>query len=213
MVDSTNYTAVIADDHDLLRTGIGNILTNLGNIEVVAEVSDGLAAIAATKQHKPDILTLDIAMPYVQGIAVFAEVKRWSPDTRVIVFSGVTSSSLLVELRDAGVDGLFTKRGDTSEIEKAIPLILNGEKIISPDAEALMEENTLSTELSNREKQVLSLIAGGHTTKSIADHLCISAKTVEKHRTSMMAKLDVHTMAELLAYALREGLLDSQSQL
>ena len=116
-------------------------------------------------------------------------------------------------LRDAGVDGIFTKRGDTSEIEKALPRILEGTKVISADACTLMQEATLPSELSQREKPVLSLIAGGHTTKSIAEHLCISTKTVEEHRASMMSKLQVHTMAELLAYALREGLLDPQSQL
>ena len=116
-------------------------------------------------------------------------------------------------MRDAGVDGIFTKRGDTSEIEKALPRILEGTKVISADACTLMQEATLPSELSQREKPVLSLIAGGHTTKSIAEHLCISTKTVEEHRASMMSKLQVHSMAELLAYALREGLLDPQSQL
>ena len=212
-MESKTHTAVIADDHDMLRSGIRTIFTGLGSIEVVAEVSDGLAAIAAAKRHKPDLMTLDIAMPYAQGIAVFTEVRRWSPETRVIVFSGVTSSSLLVELRDAGVDGIFTKRGDTSEIEKAVPLILEGTRVISADACALMQESALPDKLSQREKQVLSLIAGGHTTKSIAEHLCISAKTVEKHRASIMSKLQVRSIAELLAYALREGLLDPQSQL
>lgn len=213
MIKTSQHTAVVADDHKLLRAGIVHILRSMTNVDVVAEAADGLTAIAATKRFKPDLLTLDIAMPYAQGIAVFAEVKRWSPDTRVVVFTGVTSSSLLCELVQAGVHGVFTKRGDIDEFERAIPIILKGDKVISPDARALVDVNVEKQELTVRERQIFSLICNGQSTKGIADTLSVSAKTVDNHRTNIMSKLGVRSLAELLAYALREGLLDAQREL
>jgi DNA-binding NarL/FixJ family response regulator len=203
----------VADDHKLLRAGIIHILTAQANIDVIAEAADGLTAIAATKRFKPDFLTLDIAMPYAQGLAVYAEVKRWSPDTRVVVFTGVTSSKLLSEIVNAGVHGLFTKRGDIEEFERAIPIILNGGKVISPDAAKLIDTAAETQELTARERQILSLICNGQSTKGIAAALSVSTKTVDNHRTNIMSKLNVRSLAELLAYALREGLLDAQREL
>ncbi|SEW40539.1 two component transcriptional regulator, LuxR family [Cognatiyoonia koreensis] len=213
MKAQANYSAIVADDHELLRHGIANILEEQGNIRVVAHASDGLSAVALTKRHQPDLLTLDIAMPFAQGISVLVEVKRWSPDTRVAVFSGITSSALLRELQDAGADGIFTKRGAISEFEQAIPILLEGGKIVSSDAAEIIAKGTETAALTKRERQIISKIASGLTTKAIAKRLGISPKTVENHRSSIMSKLGVQSMAELLAYAVREGLFDVQSQL
>lgn len=213
MSQHPSFRAIVADDHKLLRTGIVQILEAHGAISVVAEAEDGLQTIALVKQHRPDLLTLDIAMPFAQGIAIYGEVMRWSPETRVIVFSGITSASLLQELLDAGVEGLFTKRGDVGELERAIPIILGGGKVVSSDAAQLIESGQASGTLTTREKQVLSCIAQGHSTKGVAEQLGISVKTVDNHRTNLMAKLGVRSMAELLAYALKEGLLDSHREL
>ena len=207
------HTAVVADDHKLLRAGIVQILTSQMGIQVVAEAADGFNAISAVKQFKPDLLTLDIAMPYAQGVAVYSEVKRWSPYTRVVVFTGVTSSSLLCELVDAGVHGVFTKRGDIDEFSQAIPIILNGGKVISQDAAAIIDVGTNTQDLTARERQILSLICNGQSTKGIAETLSVSAKTIDNHRTNIMSKLGVRSLAELLTYALREGLLDAQREL
>jgi DNA-binding NarL/FixJ family response regulator len=197
----------------MVRSGLADLLKAQGNIDVVGEAADGVAAVSMAKRFKPDLMTLDIAMPFAQGIAVFAEVKRWSPETRVVVFSGVTSSSLLNELVLAGADGVFTKRGDMAEFAAAIPTLMQGKKVISSDAAGLIDAARSSNALTARERQIMSLIANGHTTKSIADTLGVSPKTVENHRTNIMTKLGVNSMAGLLAYALREGLLDGQSQL
>ncbi|RYG89222.1 response regulator transcription factor [Loktanella sp. IMCC34160] len=207
------YTALVADDHPLVRSGLVGLLQAQGNISVVGEAADGVEAVSLAKSLKPDLMTLDIAMPFAQGIAVFTEVKRWSPDTRVAVFSGVTSSALLQELCQSGAEGVFTKRGDMAEFAEAIPMLLRGQKIVSSDAVRLIEAAQSPNALTSRERQIMSLIANGQTTRSIAETLGVSPKTIENHRTNIMTKIGVNSMAGLLAYALREGLLDGQSQL
>ncbi len=208
-----NLTAVVADDHQLIRDGLVKLLNAYRGIEVVGEAEDGIAAVTLAKTHKPDLMTLDIAMPFAQGIAVYTEVRRWSPHTKIAVFSGITSAALMRELYAAGAHGMFTKRSDISEFEQSIPILLKGGRVISADAAAMIDAAGETTALSAREQQILSLIANGQTTKTIAATLGLSPKTVENHRSSIMSKLDVGSMAELLAYALREGLLDPQNQL
>lgn len=208
----SKFTAVVADDHALLRSGIVAILTR-AHFKVVAEAADGLTAVSVAKQFKPDLMTLDIAMPFAQGMAVYTEVMRWSPGTKVVVFTGVTSTGLLGELVKAGVKGLFTKRGDINEFERALPLIMRGGKVISSDANGILETGRETQTLTARERQILSLICDGQSTKMVAGTLSVSTKTVDNHRTNIMAKLGVKSLAELLAHALREGLLDSQREL
>lgn len=209
----SSYTAVVADDHPLVRQGLVQILSNHPGVTVVGEATDGLTAVSLAKQFQPDLLTLDIAMPFAQGIAVFTEVRRWTPDTRIAVFSGITSAALMRELHESGAEGIFTKRGDIAEFARAVPIILSGGRVVSSDAAEIIEGGIDKPALTPRERQILSHIANGHTTKSIAETLALSPKTIENHRANIMAKLEVSSMAELLAYALREGLLDSQTQL
>jgi DNA-binding NarL/FixJ family response regulator len=206
-------TAIVADDHKLLRDGIKQILQSVDGISVIAEAQDGLEAISLVRQHKPGLLTLDMAMPYAQGLEIYEEVRRWSPDTRVIVFTGLTSLGLLSELVTAGVDGLFAKRGDPDELRDSVGVIVSGAKVIAPEIVALLEEGTPASSLTARERQILSLVATGLSNKEIATRLGVSLKTVDNHRTNLMRKLDVHSIAELLSYALREGLLEGSDQL
>lgn len=180
---------------------------------MVAEATDGLATIVAAKKYKPDLLTLDIAMPHAQGISVVTEVQRWSPGTRIVIFTGITSANLLSEMVYAGVQGIFTKRGDITEFEVAIPTILRGGTVLSSDARAITENADVDHNLTKRERQILSQICAGRSTKQIADSFSISVKTVDNHRASLMAKLNVRSLAELLAYAVREGLLNPQRHL
>jgi len=208
-----NLTAVVADDNQLIRDGLVKLLNAYRGIEVVGEAEDGISAVTLAKTHKPDLMTLDIAMPFAQGIAVYTEVRRWSPHTKIAVFSGITSAALMRELYAAGAHGMFTKRSEISEFEQSIPILLKGGRVISADAAAMIGAAGETTALSAREPQILSLIANGQTTKTIAATLGLSPKTVENHRSSIMSKLDVGSIAELLAYALREGLLDPQNQL
>ena len=154
-----DVTAIIADDHAMLRDGIKQILVSAGRISVVAEAENGIEAISLVRQHKPDLLTLDIAMPYAQGIEIYGEVRRWSPQTRIIVFTGLTAVGLLSELVALGVDGLFMKRGDPEGLSKAIPLILRGGKIIAPEILELLENRKEGIALTARERLIPNLEA------------------------------------------------------
>ena len=197
----------------MLRGGIRQILEEVTGISIVGEAEDGLRAISLVRQLQPTLLTLDIAMPLAQGIEIYGEVRRWSPDTKVIVFTGMTSVGLLSDLITSGVDGLFMKRSDPEQMRDSIPVILNGGKVIAPDVLELLEQTEVPNVLTTRERQIVSLIASGATNREIAERLGVSHKTIDNHRTNIMRKLDVHSVAELLSYALREGLLDASRQL
>lgn len=206
-----SQTAVIADDHAMIRDGIAQILVSAG-LNVVAHAKDGLEAVAQVRAHQPDLLTLDIAMPYARGIEVFGEARRWSPKTRIIVFSGLTSVGLLRDLDRAEADGIFLKRGDMEQFALAVPKIMAGARVRSAEAMEMLSTSDDQPELTLRERQVLSLVAQGYSNKDISARLGVSVKTVDSHRTNLMRKLGAHTVAELLAYALREGLLESSRE-
>ncbi len=207
------YTAVIADDHEIVRQGLRTALETPGIVEhnglkVVAETGNGIDTIAEIKIHKPDLLLLDIAMPYADGTEVVPEIKRWSSDTRIVVITGSNGGGLVCNLIDAGVDGMFYKGATLDELYRKLPLILRGGRYIAEPFLNAMQQQGAAQSLTTRERQILNMIVAGKTNKEIAELLFISPKTVDKHRTSMMTKLNVHSLVELLAYALREGLID-----
>ncbi|MCP5060220.1 MAG: response regulator transcription factor [bacterium] len=206
-------TAVLADDHGIVRAATRQILAELGNIEIVEEAEDGLAAIAAIRTHEPDLLVLDAAMPLARGIEVFAEVRRWSPNTRVALLTGFTSVGVLSDWLNAGVDGLLLKSSPPEEMRRCFQALLAGSRFVASDVSEILEGAAPRPDLTPREREVLALIASGHANVGIGKRLSISPKTVEKHRASLMMKLDVHSIAELLVYALKEGLLDEHRQL
>ncbi|MBV2360599.1 response regulator transcription factor [Thalassococcus sp. CAU 1522] len=207
----TRPTAVIADDHALIRQGIRQMLVS-GGIDVVAEAADGLEAIAMVKKHQPHLLTLDIAMPYSRGIEVFTEARRWAPQTRIVVFSGLTSTALLGELAHAGADAIFLKREELKAFSDAIPHIVEGRNVLGPGVAELIDASGSAGVLTARELQIVGLVAQGLNNRDMAARLGVSTKTVDNHRTNLMRKVGVHSVAELLAYALREGLLDASRE-
>ncbi len=213
---SDTYTAVIADDHDIVRDGLRAALERsdlfeLLTLDIVAETSNGFETLAAVKQHQPDLLLLDLTMPLSGGAEVYTDVRRWSPETKVVVYSSVTAPGVLSMLVSAGVDGMFAKGGSNKLLYEKLPLILRGGRFIAPECMALMEGQEDAVALTAREHQTLHLVLSGKTTKEIAAVQGISPRTVEKHRASLMQKLDVSSVAELMAKALKEGLLDSSS--
>ena len=147
-------------------------------------------------------------MPLAGGVEVLIEARRWSPDTKIVVLTGVAAVGLVSSLVDSGVDGLFSKADDNTELYQRLPGILNGQRYIAKTFVAALEEAPKPELLTARERQILNMILSGQSNKEIANALGISAKTVDKHRTSMMQKLDVHSVPQLMAYALREGLID-----
>lgn len=212
--DNTNLVSVVvADDHAIVRQGTLQLLEELDGVDVVAEADNGLSAIAAVKKHKPTLLMLDAAMPMARGIEVYSEARRWSPDTRIVLFTGFTSLNLLSDWLDAGVDGLLLKSCPPDEIKLCCSMVLNGSVYIAESVREMLAAETGGTTLTPREREVLSMIARGNSNNVIAERLNISPKTIEKHRASLMTKLGVHSVAELMVYALREGMLDEHKQL
>ncbi|MEP3051018.1 MAG: response regulator transcription factor [Erythrobacter sp.] len=207
------FSAIIADDHAIVRRSLAEILAAIGTVEVVAEAENGLETIAMVKGHKPDLLLLDAAMPLARGVQVYGEVRRWSADTKVAVVTGFTATGMLADWLAAGVDGLFLKSADPEEMQRGFTEILNGGKFVSQEVSDKLAAEPEREELTAREREVLALIAAGHQNVAIGEKLFISPKTVEKHRASLMAKLGVNSVSALLVHALREGLLDEHSQL
>ena len=212
------YTAVIADDHAIVRSGLKvavetSALVGGLAIQVVGEAADGLEAITVTKLHKPSLLLLDISMPLANGTEVLLEIRRWSPQTKIVVFTAVTAPGVLAGFIECGVDGLFAKGSAMDPLYEKLPLILQGAHFVAPELLALLSNRTSSAALTPREQQTLNMIVSGRSTKEISSILHLSPKTVEKHRASLMAKLNVHSVAELLSRALEDGLIAKEGLL
>lgn len=206
---------VIADDHALVRAGLKDILAGIGGVKVVGEAENGVEAIALGKTLRPNLMLLDAGMPLSRGMEVYGEVRRWSPDTKIAVVTGFTATRGLADWIAAGVDGLFLKSCPPEEMAQGFAMILQGERVVAKSVVSILDqdEDGGGDSLTMRERQILHLIAEGCSNATIAERLSISAKTVDNHRTKLMAKLKVHSVAQLLAYALKEGLLDQSSQL
>lgn len=206
------YRAVIADDHQIVREGLRAALEKPGlitpdGLEIVAEAENGFEALAEVKRHQPDLLTLDIAMPLAGGAEVIGDIRRWSTDTRIVILTGINAPGLICTLLDAGVEGMFSKGSAMDELYEKLPLILRGGRYIAQPFVETLESREAGQSLTERERQTLNMIIAGKTNREIAEVMTVSPKTVDKHRTSLMQKLDVHSIAELMAYALREGLI------
>jgi DNA-binding NarL/FixJ family response regulator len=213
--DRTRYTALIADDHEIVRAALAAALRKPGlieatGLEIVAEAAHGLETIELVKRHRPDLLVLDVSMPHASGAEIIADIRRWSPDTRIVVFTAVTSPGLLRGLVEASVDGLFAKAGDNAELFSRLPLILRGGRHVSEVLVKLIRTAAEPPPLTARERQTLNMIISGKTNAEIAELMGISPRTVEKHRASVMVKLDVKTTVELMARALKDGLIEEQ---
>ncbi|MEZ5922400.1 MAG: response regulator transcription factor [Parvularculaceae bacterium] len=204
---------VIADDHGLVRQAIIGLFAEIGDVEIVAEAADGLSAIAAVKQHLPSLLVLDAAMPLARGVEVFADVRRWSPETRVVLLTGFTSAGLLSDWINAGVDGVLLKSCNPEEMKSCFSSVLQGSQYVANAVLEILRNSDGGKSLTNREREVMALVVSGNTNVEIGERLHISVKTVEKHRASLMSKLGVRSVADLMVVAVREGWLDEHKQL
>lgn len=209
---------VIAEDHTLFREGIIAILNSQEDLQVVAEATDGLEAVRSVEKHRPDLVLLDLAMPRMNGISAIKDIKRQFPKTKILAVTIQTSDEYILAAFEAGADGYCLKQATQEELVSAISKVLNGMMFISPEiSEKVLDgylegKKTLKTEtrwnsLTQREKEVLKLIGEGYKNQEIADYLCISPKTVDKHRSNLMEKLRRHNIAELTAYAIEKKLI------
>ncbi len=218
MMAKPRYSIVIADDHEFVRQALRNAfqtpgLVEVDGLDVVAEACNGKEALSAVKQHRPNAVTLDVSMPEMGGHEIIHEIKRWSPQTRVVVITGVTAPGIIAGLYQNGADGLFPKTGSSQALYENLPLILRGKRHIDEKFRRILEEKPDLPTLTPREQQLLNLLVSGFANKEIADKLGISVKTVEKHRGSLMAKLDVKSITQLLARALKDELIDPAQEI
>jgi DNA-binding NarL/FixJ family response regulator len=207
---------LLADDHTLFRAGTRALLQTLEDMEIVAEAADGREALRLIAAQRPDVVLMDIMMPNLNGLDAAARVGRAFPGTRVVILSmNADEDSVLKALR-SGAAGYLVKTADPAELELAIRAAARGERflssavsehVVSACLKRVDTEQTSLERLTPRQREVLQLIAEGHTTKAIAAKLDISVKTAEAYRSELMKALDIHDIASLTRYAIRAGLV------
>jgi DNA-binding NarL/FixJ family response regulator len=218
MHSNDTYRVVIAEDHTLFRQGLKALLSLEPEFEVVGEAADGFQAIQCAKELKPDIILLDISMPRVDGMAAIREIKSVCPEAEVLILTVHKTEEHVLETLKSGASGYVLKDASHEEFLLAMRSVLQGKRYLSPDISAKIVDGYLNgretadptspwESLTPRERQVLKLIAEAYKNKEIADFLCISVKTVAKHRANIMKKLNLHSAAELTAYAIKRGLV------
>lgn len=205
-------TVLLGDDHPLVRQGVRRMLEG-HEFEIVGEGSDGLEVIELAERHHPDIVLLDLSMPTLNGLGAVRELTRVSPTSKVIILTMHTEEHYILEALRAGVKGCVSKTQAPEHLLQAIREVCRGGVYLSPSVSGVVVQGYLANTstpydpLTDRERQVLQLIAEGKTTKEIAVILGVSVKTAESHRSSLMSKLDVHSTAEVVRYAIRRGLV------
>jgi DNA-binding NarL/FixJ family response regulator len=216
MTATPKIRVVLADDHKLFRAGIRSLVERLADVEIVGEASDGREALRLVEAHHPDVVLMDIMMPNLNGLDAAARIARTLSRTRVLILSmNADEDSVLKTLR-AGAVGYLVKTADPAELELAIRAAARGEKTLSSAVSQHVvaaclrrvdREETSLERLTPRQREVLQLVAEGHTTKEIATKLNITAKTAETYRGELMDALDIHDVASLTRYAIRTGLV------
>jgi DNA-binding NarL/FixJ family response regulator len=208
----------IVEDHQLFREGLKALLESIEEWQVVGEAGDGLQAVEHVPGLQPDLVLLDLSMPKMNGFSVLVELKRVLPELKVLVLSIHESDQYVLQAFESGANGYCNKDCSRDELRLAVRSVLEGRRYISPGiADSVLEgylegRKTLKSKsrwdaVTLREREVLKLLAEGHTNKEIARMLNISVKTVEKHRANIMQKLDLHNAASLTAYACQKGLV------
>lgn len=201
---------VIADDHAFVSWGLAKALTVL-DVDIVGSVTNGIEAIVAIRKTNPDCAILDYNMPGANGLEVFLESRRWSPETRFVLLTGSTTPQILDALVRNGIHGISLKDATEAEIVSMVRNVLGGKTVMGASAARLLAAVPDAVPLTDRELSVLQAIARGHTNASAAESLGISPKTVDSHRTSLMRKFSVSSTASLLVAAVRAGLVDPSS--
>ena len=210
---------LVAEDHQMLREGLKAILANRDDLEIVGEAVDGLEALRKVKRLKPDLMLLDLSMPRMNGLSVLLDAKSYLPEIKILVLTIHQSEPYVMETFEAGADGYCSKNDSRDELLVAIDSVLKGKIYLSPliagdvlhgflaKREKDKDRSDWDT-VTQREKEILKLLAEGYTNSQIADMLYISVKTVEKHRSNIMAKLDLHNVAHLTTLAIEKGLVE-----
>ena len=211
---------MIVEDHALVRAGMRALLEKIEGIDVVSAVGDGWEAVKAVQTDAPDLVLMDIAMPELNGLDATSRIVKESPATRVILLSMHANEEYLQQALQSGALGYLLKGAELAELELAIKTVSRGESYLTPAVakyaiEAYREKSDGATgplaRLSMRQREILQLIAEGHTTKDIAQRLNVSVKTVETHRAHLMERLEIHDVPGLVRFAVRVGLIQPDS--
>ena len=207
---------VLADDHRIIREGLRALLEKKTDAEVIAEAEDGRTAVELSRKLKPDVVIMDITMPDLNGIEATRQIVNETSDIKVIALSMHSDKKFVIEMLSAGASGYMLKDSAFEELDKALHTVINDQTYMSPKIADIVGRNymryvarkdyAVSQDLTNKEREVLQLIAEGKTTKQIASALHVNIKTVATHRRQIMRKLDIKSIAELTKYAIREGL-------
>lgn len=206
---------IIADDHEIVRKGLQEFLIDEQSrsyeFDVVAQPANGFDTLLAVKKFTPELLFLDLSMPLSGGSEIVPEVQRVSPETKILVYTALRSFGVLSNLIEQGVNAIFSKGMPMEIMRQQLPLIIQGGRFIAPEFEDIVGRRSATRELTARERQTLSMILSGKTNPEIAKIWSVSPKTVDNHRTKLMAKLNVHSAAQLMSLALEEGLVEQYS--
>jgi DNA-binding NarL/FixJ family response regulator len=199
----------LIDDHEIFRVGLRSLLESARDIEIVAEASDAASAIRIIRDHKPDLVILDYSMPGLTGLEVMQTIKERYNSVRVILLTASKSEAVVSEALAKGVQAIVMKQDASEELLQAIRHSGSQDAYLSRGVAALAERHDNLANLTQREKQVLRMVAQGYRNREIAESLHISLKTVDTHRTNLMRKLDLHSLVELVDLANKTGFVDS----
>ena len=214
----TEVRVVLADDHAVIRDGLGALLDSAADIQVVATASDGLETVRLAQEFKPDVVVMDISMPHLDGLEATRRILRICPDCRVLILSRHENQERILEALWAGASGYLLKRDAGADLADAIRAVHQWGGMLHPHAARILIDSYLSCEcaqrkdsyqrLTDREREILILVAEGSTNQQIAEMLHLSPKTVDGHRTNLMSKLDLHDRTEVVKFALRRQLIE-----
>lgn len=216
-------TVLLAEDHTIVRKGLRSLLSQAQGIKVIGEAENGREAVKQVEKHHPDVVVMDISMPLLNGLEATRQIKKRFPKTRILILTVHDNEEYIFEIIKAGASGYIVKKAALEELLMAVQAVSKGETFFSPKVstkivekllqktESLEQEQTHSS-LTDREREVLQLIAEGHTNREIAEILFISVKTVEAHRSHIMEKLDLHKAADLTKYAIEKRMIDTDKK-
>jgi len=219
--DGKSIKILLVDDHKILRTGVRGLIERQPDLQVVAEAEDGRTAVQLSGKLAPDVVIMDISMQDLNGIEATRQITHGTPRTKVIILSMHSSQKFVTDVFKAGASGYLLKDCDFSEMVTAIRAVVANETYVCPQIATvlrkdylqriLQSETATAAALTPRERETLQLMAEGKSTKEIAFAFNLSVKTVEVHRQRIMEKLNIHSIAELTKYAIREGLTSLES--
>ena len=214
---TVSISILLADDHTILRQGLRVLLESEPDFVVLGEAQNGLETLEQTRLLNPDVVILDLGLPDIHGLEVIRQIHQFAPNIRIVILSMHAKEAYIVEAFNNGASSYVLKGSKSSALAEAIRLSIHGIRYLSPPlSEEALQEYIRRTKdqkldlfriLTNRERQILHLVASGYSNNEIALHLSISPRTVEVHRSKMMSKLSLHNQSELVRYAIQQGVI------